>query len=207
MNLSRYIRAGLQLKYQIQALQWQIKNSTGLNGYEWQDIQNLITSVNQLSQQGEALSYANNDVNQKFQAAYPNYQVTPLSPSYAKTTQTWQGTTLQTLQNSVAANHAIAEDFKAEHALLNQLKSQGQQPQGHLQALQTLNEITTENVNQLEELKRVELTQSNSENAYFAYRVSEESVAAKGLARFSEQISGHFPSYHGKSSLGLIPNF
>ncbi len=194
-----------EINNQLSMIQWQKTNSTALTDYQWQDIQGLIQKMDDQSQQGQALSYTAQNIDTKFRQKYPNYcNFTDGQTNYQQAYQQWNASTLDTLRASMDATQSSASHFQSEHEALMQLKNQGATSKGRLQALQVATEISAENVNQLQELKRIMMAQSSAQSAYMAYQVSQTSYQEKNLQTINDNISTNFPAYKNNPKFGKI---
>jgi type IV secretion system protein TrbJ len=194
-----------QINNQLQSIEYQAKNSDHISIYQWQNITQLIQQLDQATQQGQALSYSAANVDSNFRKMYPNYSVHPVGKKdYTQTYQQWNATTLDTLRSTLDAAGMSAGNFQNEEQLLQQLKNQGQTAQGRMQVLQVSTEISADDVNQLEELKRIMLQQTNSQNAYMAYQVSKDSYDEQSLQEIDSNMPTAFPKYHDNPDFGEI---
>lgn len=194
-----------QIQHQIEMLKWEAKNTSTVNDYQWQNIQGLIGNIDAQSQQGQALSYSAQNLDAQFREKYPNFAGSSYGQmNYQKAYQAWNASTLDTLRGVLNANQISATNFNSEHDALMQLKNQGANVKGRLQALQVVSEISAENVNQLQELKRIMMAQSSAQNSYMAYQVSQKSFQEQNMQSISDHIQTDFPKYQNNSAFGKI---
>lgn len=194
-----------QINNQIQMLKWQAQNTATVSNYQWQDIQGIIQKVDEQSQQGQALSYSAQNLDAQFRQKYSNYSESSFGQvNYKQAYQQWNASTLDTLRASMDATQVNASHFQSEHEALMQLKNQGANAKGRLQALQVVSEIGAENVNQLQELKRIMMAQSSAQSAYMASQVSQKSYEEKNLQLITDNIDTKFPKYKDNSQFGTI---
>lgn len=183
------VNQATQIHNQIQMLANAIKNTGKLSQYQWNDITQLIVRLDAITQQGQALSYATSNVDKQFQQKYPDYTNSFPHPNhYPQTIKNWNATTLDTLRGSLNAVATSANSFQADQELFRQFEQQGKNTQGRLQALQLLSEISVQQVNQMQALKRLVSAQTNAQNAFMAYQVSKTSYQEAGL----EEINSAF---------------
>ena len=195
-----------QIQQQFHTIQNQVKNSTSISHYQWHNIQNLMQQMSETSQQQHALSYSQSNLDQQFQTVYPDYIHQRPNHNDQQIKNRWHQTTLSTLQQSLKTLKVDAADFQRENALMNQLKQQGQSSTGRLQVLQVLSEIAAENVNQLQAMKRVMMTQANAQTAYMAYRVSQDAYQQRILTVLDHRLNTQAPRYQNHAAFGLIPS-
>lgn len=195
-----------QIHNQIQLLENEIKNTGKLSHYQWNDITQLIQRLDSITQQGQALSYAASNVDRQFQKKYPDYTNSSPNPTdYPQTYKNWHTTTLDTLRGTLNAVATSANSFQNEQESFRQLEQQGKNTQGRLQALQLLSEISAQQVNQIQALKRLVSAQTNAQNAFMAYQVSKDSYQEKGLEEMTRPFPTQFPSYKNNPNFGEIP--
>ncbi len=197
-----------QIQNQLHMIQLEVANAKRVSDYRWNNITSLVQQIDQLTQQGQSISYAMQDVDQRFRQQYPDYGRASAEPAdYVSVNQGWQSSTLNTLYQSLQSLHANAAHFSDEQLLMKHLKIQGASTQGRLQSLQVLSQIAAENVNQLQTLKRSLMAQANGEEAYMAYQVSKNAYEARALQALDQHIKQDFPAYRDEEKFGFIPHF
>ena len=75
-----------------------------------------------------------------------------------------------------------------------------------MQALQVSTAIANEGVNQLQELKRIVVAQSNAQNSYMAYKASQDSYSEHSLEEVKDNMQTDFPPYKDNPELRIIPD-
>ncbi len=195
-----------QINNQIQNIRYQAQNSGHVSNYQYNRITQLMQQMDQMTNQGQSISYNASNIDKQFRAHYPDYSSHDNPQNYQRSYKNWNATTLNTINNTMQSNGMAAGDFQHESQLMNQLREQGQTATGRMQVMQVSTEIASENVNQLQELKRITLSQANAQNAYMAYRVSKESYHEKSLADIKKNTHSTFPPYQNNPRFGLIDN-
>ncbi|EDP46601.1 P-type conjugative transfer protein TrbJ [Rickettsiella grylli] len=194
-----------QIRNQIQMIENDIKNTGKLSQYQWQNITQLVQHLDAITQQGQALSYAASNLDNQFQQKYPDYTNSYSNPaSYSQTAKNWNATTL-TLHATLNAMNRSANNFQTEQESMRQLERQGKNLQGRLQALQLLSEISVQQVNQIQALKRLISVQTNAQTAFMAYQASKDSYQEKGLEEMTSAFPTQFPAYKNNPNFGEIP--
>lgn len=193
-----------QIRNEVQSIQYQAKNSGHLNNYQYNRLTQLMQRMDQITNQGKSISYSAANIDQQFRTRYPNYANHQNARDYQGAYQNWNTTTLNTINNSMQANGAVANHFQNESQLMNQLRTQGKTATGRMQAMQVSTEIASENVNQLQELKRITLSQANAQNSYMAYRVSKDSYNEQGMSAIAQNTSSDFPAYQNNNDFAQI---
>lgn len=194
-----------QINNQIQNIRYQAQNSGHLSNYQFNRITQLMQQMDQVTNQGQSISYNASNIDRQFRAQYPDYVSHQNPRNYQKSYSNWNATTLNTINNTMQSDGMAAGNFQHESALMNQLRTQGQTATGRMQVMQVSTEIASENVNQLQELKRITLSQDNAQNAYMAYKVSKNSYKEKSLADLESHTHSTFPPYQNNSQFGTLP--
>ncbi len=180
------------------------QNLRHLGSFHYQDIGNVISQLDNITRQGQSISYAMQNVDSKFKQYYPDYSEQQDTTNYQQAYQGWNKTTMTTFSNSLRAIGSNTESVRKEDQLMQQLKAQSQSAQGRTQVMQTANEMAVENIRQLESLKHLIAAQSNAQTAYMASQVSKNSFEQKSLDEIVKQTPTQFPSYRNCSAFGKI---
>lgn len=193
-----------QIQNQVQQIQYEAKNAGKLTHFQYNKLGNLVQQMDQITQQGKAVSYSASNIDQQFKQAFPDYADQQNTQNYQQTYKNWNETTLDSIRNTLQAGHMSAEHFQNESQLIDQLRNQGKSATGRMQVMQVSTELASENVNQLQELKRITLSQENAQSAYMAYRVSKDSYHEKSLSQLAANTPDTFPGYQNNDNFGLM---
>jgi P-type conjugative transfer protein TrbJ len=177
-------------------LAYAIQNTTGGSAGVWQSNQNLLTSLGNLINQQEGVSYTVQGLTQQFQQSYPGFDT--VSIAGVQSPQATVETTLNTLNGALASAQAQANNFTAEQASLQTLELKNQTAVGNLQAVQVSNEIALAQVQQVQLLRQLVMAQMNSQNVASASQVNSQSQGTlAAVAFFSAPASPNTPdSFH-----------
>jgi P-type conjugative transfer protein TrbJ len=179
-----------------QQLQYTIQNTTGGGAGVWASNQNLLTSLGNLINQQEGLSYTVQGLTQQFQQLYPGFNAA--STAGVQSPQATIETTLNTLNGALASAQAQANNFSAEQASLQSLELKNQTAVGNLQAVQVSNEIALAQVQQVQMLRQLVMAEMNSQNVAAANQVNNQSQSAlEAQALFSAPPPGGTPNFLG----------
>jgi P-type conjugative transfer protein TrbJ len=171
-----------------QQLQYAIQNTTGGSAGVWASNQNLLTSLGNLINQQEGLSYTVQGLSQQFQQLYPGFNAA--STAGVQSPQATAETTLNTLNGALASAQAQANNFSAEQASLQSLELKNQSALGNLQAVQVSNEIALAQVQQVQMLRQLVMAEMNSQNVAAANQVNNQVQSnLEAQALFSAPVS------------------
>lgn len=193
------------IENEVRQLQLESQNTGRVSDYQWSDISGLVQRLSQTMREGQALSYSSSNIDSSFKQKYPDYTQsgygnTDYSAAYAK----WNGTTLDTLSNSLQAAGLSAQDFRNEQSTLKTLQEQGRTATGRMQVLQISTEIASESVNQLQELKQLTATQASAQNAYMAYKVSKDTYHENAQHNLIESLDSDYPPYDARHGFTIF---
>lgn len=199
-----------QIANQIQLIQNAVKNTNNISDYQWQDLSSLVQRLDDVTRQGQALSYASANIDSDFRKKYPNYNQQGSGgaiPYFPVAYQNWSTTLLDTLRTTLSSAGMNMRDFNTEQDTLNTLTEQGKTARGRMQVLQVSTEIAAQNVNQLQSLKRLVAAQTSAQNNYMAYKVSKDNYQEKSLDDVNSHLDSKFPQYKNNANFGLIKEF
>lgn len=155
-----------------QQLQYMVQNTTGGGAGLWQSNQVLLTSLGNLINEQEGLSYSFQGLTQQFDQLYPGYNTA--STAGVQSPEATTETTLNTLNGALASAQAQAQDFQAEQTALQTLELRNQTAVGRLQAIQVGNEIALTQVQQVQMLRQLVMAMMNSQNVAAANQVNSQ---------------------------------
>lgn len=178
-----------QIQQEIQSLNYQLKNTGSLSSFQWQNLESLMQRYDQITSQGNALSYSTKNVDAAYKNTFENYNTVGALPSYANASQKWHQSTLDTLRGSIDAAANSAQNLKSESAQVSALESNNKGVTGRLQALQVGNQLSAEAFNQLQSIKRDLMEQQSVQSNYLSYKVSQDSLLDKNLSLVSDSLS------------------
>ena len=144
------------------------------------------------------------NMDQSFRQIYPGYQ----SPqNYQQSYQNWSTTTLDTVRGVLDSISLQASDFTSEEQTIQALRAVASSPTGQMQALQAGNMLSGEMLNQMEELRQLEMTQINSQNTYMAYQVQRDQAQQSVQQDLVDGMDSTYPNYQNQNGFSNMPNF
>ena len=189
---------------QLQQYDLQLKNIKNFGSFTWQDMSQTLANLGSAIQTGQSLAYSMSNMDSAFKAMYPGYQ----SPqNYQQSYQNWSTSTLDTVRGALDSISLQASDFATEEQTINSLRGLANNPTGQLQAVQMGNMLAGEGVNQLEELRQLEMTQINSQNSYMAYQVQKDQAAQSEDNDLINGMNSTYPQYQNQNGFGPMQPF
>ena len=192
--------------YQTQLQQFQVEaqNIKNFASFNWTDISQTLANLGSAIQTGQSLAYTMQSMDQSFRQIYPGYQ----SPqNYQQSYQNWSNTTLDTVRGALDSISLQASDFASEEQTIQSLRAVASSPTGQMQALQAGNMLSGEMLNQMEELRQLEMTQINSQNTYMAYQVQRDQANQSVQQDLVNGMDSTYPNYQNQNGFSNMPNF
>ena len=152
-----------------QQLQYMIRNTTGGYAGVWQSSQSMLDELGGIIQQQGGLSYTLSNLQSQFQQQFPGYTV-PSNPDQQEAKNI--ATTLNTLNGTLAAAQAQAQNFANEQAQFGELEGMNKTAAGNLQAIEVGNEIALQQVQQIQMLRQLVVAMINAQNVVAANAVN-----------------------------------
>jgi P-type conjugative transfer protein TrbJ len=176
------------LARQLTTINDMVQNSKSVSNSVWSQTSNLLENLARVVTSGQALSYANQNIEDKFRNLYPGYRV---NHNYSKDYRNWSDASMDSIRGSLHAANLHANDFANEDQLIAQLSNMSQTASGRMQAIQTGNMIAIEQVQQLRKLRQLQMTQMQAQNSYLASRKQEEITKKANQDNFFDVAKGN----------------
>ena len=160
-----------------------------------QDVFEVFSQIEQAYEEGVALAHTVDDVEAFFEERYDTYEeylraienVGRIDDAQIRDRlERWNRTHLATIRGTLKAHGIHAEQIDSAKDRLALLQEKSRTAEGRMQVLQIGQEIATEEVRQLHELKSIVMEQSNLHATYFAFKQSQqadESAQAEWILR------------------------
>jgi P-type conjugative transfer protein TrbJ len=156
-----------------QQLQYMIRNTTGGYAGVWQSSQSMLDELGGIIQQQGGLSYTLGNLQSQFQQQFPGYVVSQ-NPDQQEAKNI--ATTLNTLNGTLAAAQAQAQNFANEQAQFGELEGMNKTAAGNLQAIEVGNEIALQQVQQIQMLRQLVVAMINAQNVVAANAVNRQAA-------------------------------
>ena len=132
-----------------------------------------ITTLRQIVNTGQALSYTLSNMDGTFRLRFPGYST---STNYGQSYQTWSQTSLDSTLGALKAAGVQNSQFDSDSALLQSLKSQSQSAVGRMQAIEVGNQIAENSAEQLMKLRQLMMADMQSKASYQGSLVQAEAT-------------------------------
>ena len=144
-----------------------------------------ITTLRQIVNTGQALSYTLSNMDGTFRLRFPGYST---STNYGQSYQTWSQTSLDSTLGALKAAGVQNSQFDSDSALLQSLKSQSQSAVGRMQAIEVGNQIAENQAEQLMKLRQLMMADMQSKSAYQSAMVQADATKQANSDQFFGQI-------------------
>jgi P-type conjugative transfer protein TrbJ len=191
-----------QLINQVKMAEQQLKNLVASPEMIWGEAPGQLQQLAQLVAKGQALGYALNNIDQQFASKYPAANGNALRGSYIGTARTWNQTSRDSLKNALSVAGLQANQFADEQTAMNSIQNLASSAPGSLQATQAGVMVAAQQVQQLQKLRQLFMTQMQAQNAVLAAQVDKdaeaENLAQSHFQKYTPSTGGKFSSSGGK---------
>jgi P-type conjugative transfer protein TrbJ len=143
-----------------------------------------ITTLRQIVNTGQALSYTLSNMDGTFRLRFPGYST---STNYAQSYQTWSQTSLDSTLGALKAAGIQNSQFDSDSALLRTLQQQSQSATGRMQAIEVGNQIAENQAEQLMKLRQLMMADMQSKAAYQSTMVQADATKQANSGQFFGQ--------------------
>lgn len=150
---------------------------------QFQDVDRLITQMQQVAQVGQAASYTLGDPRPRFDHLYPGWEDWPYPSHYLEFRHMSSGA-LDMSRGLMSATNLQSKQLQDDTRLLQNFRAQVRGSNGRQKSLQTLAQFADYNVTQLVRLREQMLVQSSMQAHRDAYDVQREVMAEREQRRF-----------------------
>lgn len=148
---------------------------------QWETALPLLSQLEEVIKQGEALAYSTRDIPGVFNDKFPGYEIR--EGLWAERSQVWTNTQLDTLKNILEAVGLQNHDFYYEQPFVEGMLHESNAAIGHMQVMQHGNALVAANVKQLVKLRQLMMAQINADTVYRAAETSRRAESeAKGVS-------------------------
>ncbi len=182
------------LAQQIKQVQFEIENmKTYASNPSWQaNMARELAELNNIVSQAMILSKTMQDLATEFYKEYPGYQP---SQNYPQQYQSWSSNTMRAFQQTLQNVGLQLNNIQSEQSILEGLHNLNNSPQGHLQAIQTGNNLAALTAQQAIQSRQLIANQIRTENAYVAYQVQKDQSAEAATATWVNAADIQWPGY------------
>lgn len=178
----QYIRQGEQLANELNMYADMLKNSRTLGAQTFGAITNDLNALAAIVQGGQALAYSLGNLDQLFRQTFPGYAYN--AGTYYTQYRNWSQTSLDTTLGTLRAAGLQGQQLQSEQAVLDSLRASLESSNGRLEAIQTLGDISEQQVEQLMKLRELMMADMSSKQAYQAAIIQQQAASEAAAQQF-----------------------
>lgn len=186
---------------QVQQYQDMLKQGAQLSSGQWDDIQGLLTQLGTVMNEGNALAYDMQNLDQAFQASYPGYQA---PTDWASDYEAWTKQGLDTFRGVLNGVGLQSQQMASEQDRLRAIQSLSDGAVGRMQAVQAGNMLAHEQVQQTAKLRQLVMMQTNAQGVYYAHQLNKDAAQEAKVQQWLQAPRKKVPEY-GSSGVGKMP--
>ncbi len=196
--------SAMQTKHQFEQLKRLKEN---LQSFHWNDVQGTINQLASDMERGKALAFSMQNLDSEFKRRFPGFEKNSGGKTdYKKQYSEWVDTNQHTMNNTMNAMGKQYKALKDEKDLRNKLLTQARTADGSMKAVQIGNEIAAEQVNQMQNLRQIMITQTNAMAEYQAFEAQrtaqKEQVMQDVISKLDANASTKYESHGGFGQFG-----
>ena len=183
-----------QIANQIQQIQNMVTNTLNIPNQVWGQIQQEIAPLLQVVQQGQAIAYTMANVGQQFQVRFPDFNnwmnANFGAQNFMQSYRQWYTTQRDAISGALRVANLQAGQFQNENQVMAQLNAMGNNAQGRMQALQVGAQIANQQVQQMQKLRQLVMSQMNMQANYMAAEAAKDAAKQARAERFWDTNRG-----------------
>ena len=203
-NILQVAQAIAQVRNLIAQLDTMYRNLERVADPNWRDLTEHVEYLNELTQQGRALSYANEDVFAVFSEVLPGFVA--MEPGHFNEAYGgWTEIALDTLAATLDSAGAQAFEYGATQEQLAELRAIADEAGGNLEALNASNMLAGHTAQEVAKLNQLLAAGMNAQNVYFGYRLNLDANQEATARALVEDAGEEFHFYTGLGGFTGIP--
>jgi P-type conjugative transfer protein TrbJ len=189
----------------IQQLENQVKMMEVAPFQAFSQVNGILQNLQKVAQGGHALSYAMQNLDAQFTANYAKVGYNP-GTNYATQYTQWSQTSLDTTQKALDVAQQTNANAQTEASLITTLQGQAASSDAAVSTVQVANQLASEELNQLMQLRQLMMADISSKAAFQAQQIKEHDAAAAagGLVQDSGPTFDQFNTF--TSTISTTPN-
>lgn len=181
----------------------QLQNLVAAPVQTWGQAQQELAALAELVNKTASLSYAGGNIDQLFKQRFPGYAKTAGNTNFSGKFQSLVQTQLDDLNSALQAAGLQSSQFANERAALQQIQNISAGSQGSLQALQAGNMIASQQIDQLQKLRQLYMSQMQAQNSYLADQAQNQADQTDAVQTFMNQGNGSVRKWGQNGSVGF----
>jgi type IV secretion system protein TrbJ len=169
----------------LQQLQNQIKMMTTTPSQVFSKVSGILNTLQSVSKGGQALSASMTNLDNQFTSTFAAAGYAPTT-SYASQYTSWTNTSLQSTQKALDVAQQANTNQNDEADLISDLQDQASSSDAAVSTVQVTNQITSEMLNQLMEMRQLMMSDMASKAAFQAQQIKEHDTAAQSAGMFQD---------------------
>jgi P-type conjugative transfer protein TrbJ len=172
-NVQSNINEAQQLANQIQQYRNMLQNTESLAGGDWAGMNNAISRLDALLQQGQSLAVSGSNYEKAFSARFPGYSPTN---DYVGSYRQWSDTSMDSILGAMRVANMQVQGIADERQALSRLRAAASTSEGQKAALDASNQIALSQVEQLQQLRELMVAQMQAQGTYMAATEQKEAA-------------------------------
>jgi len=144
-----------------------------LTSQQWRNASQDLANIAGIVQVERSLAYSMAGVDKAFAARYPGY-VPPAQAPYYTQYDAWAKTAQATTQGAIAGSNLSYNQMLSQQSYVAYLQAQNTSAAGQMQAIQIGNQVGVENIKVLNDLRSLQMANTQSMQTYYGYTIQKD---------------------------------
>ena len=188
--LQSNINEAMEIANQLHQIEMEARNLARLPQEAWDSVRSDLNQLRQLAQSASGISYALQRLSTQFKEMYPGYQA---PTHYEQQYQQWTDNSLNGIQQALKAAQQQSQQFEQESTNTQSLTDLSSTADGQMQALQAGNMIALQMVNQLQELRQLQVMEMQAQNTYMATQIQNDASEKAAVKNWLDRNKSFVP--------------
>lgn len=173
--------------------------------FNWDNVEGIMNKLGNVIDEGESLAYSAKNIEGDFKQVYPGYGKNKSEKAnYQVQYKKWVNTNQDTMKGTLKSLNLSYKDLQNEKKLKEKLQTQAKTAHGQMEASQVANEMAAEEINQLQKLRQILITNASSQAEYQAFAAQKDAAVEESFNSMLQNLETKIPEYKNKVEFGKI---
>ncbi|MCP3963594.1 MAG: hypothetical protein GY719_37640 [bacterium] len=203
-NILQVVHAVTQISHLIDQLETMQRNLERIEDPNWRELGEHFLYLDELAAQGEALTYADEEVFDRYRALLEGFRA--MEPGHFEDTYGhWTTVALDTFAATLSSASAQALEYETTQEQLDELREIADSAEGNLEALNASNMLQGHIAQETAKLNQMLAAQMSAQNVYYGVRLNTEANREATARSLVDEAREEFHPYTGVGGFTGIP--
>ncbi|HYQ91975.1 MAG TPA: P-type conjugative transfer protein TrbJ [Candidatus Competibacteraceae bacterium] len=186
--LQSNLNEAAQIANQLKQIEMEVRNLVNWPTEVWNEVKADMEMLRQLANSSGDISTALSTLSAQFNRLYPGYQA---PADYQQEYQTWTSNSLTGIKTALETVNRQNKAIEEEEANTQRLTNMSASAVGQLQVLQSGNLLAAQLVQQLQNLRELQMAEMQAQNAYMAAQIQDQASEKAAIKKWLDSDIGY----------------